>query len=215
MTKIDTREGENGLSGRHFAMRDVRFAGTVAAGLIAGVLGVGALTAPLLGWTEWPSSPAGNADSVTTLREPVVTPTREKPPAAKPTPGARPLVVSLPGTQSIGVGPTGTTIALPAPGGGTPASGGTGGAAPSGGASNGGGSRPSTGGGAPRPRTGLQGGSVRDGAGNPDSGFGSVQFTGVDSDNDGMSDAFERQYDLNPNNAADGTVDSDGDGISN
>ena len=39
---------------RPAALRDLRFAGTVAAGLVAGVLGVGALSAPLLGWTEWP-----------------------------------------------------------------------------------------------------------------------------------------------------------------
>src|SRR5215210_8954924 len=70
MKKINTRDGDNGLSGRHFAMRDVRFAGTVAAGLVAGVLGVGALTAPLLGWTEWPSSPGSNDQAGTvTLRE--------------------------------------------------------------------------------------------------------------------------------------------------
>ena len=41
---------------RPLALRDLRFAGTVAAGLVAGVLGVGALSAPLLGWTEWPDA---------------------------------------------------------------------------------------------------------------------------------------------------------------
>src|SRR3954467_2747945 len=40
--------------GRAGGLRDLRFAGTVAAGLVAGVLGVGALSAPLLGWTDWP-----------------------------------------------------------------------------------------------------------------------------------------------------------------
>ena len=39
---------------RSVGLRDLRFAGTVAAGLVAGVLGVGALSAPLLGWTDWP-----------------------------------------------------------------------------------------------------------------------------------------------------------------
>ena len=41
---------------RPVAVRDLRFAGTVAAGLVAGVLGVGALSAPLLGWSEWPDT---------------------------------------------------------------------------------------------------------------------------------------------------------------
>src|SRR5690348_16647179 len=53
MTLENRREG---LDGRPSAVRDLRYAGTVAAGCIAGVLGVGALTAPLLGWTHWPSS---------------------------------------------------------------------------------------------------------------------------------------------------------------
>src|SRR3954465_9210095 len=48
---------EDGAAGRAFAMRDARFAGPVAAGRVAGVLGVGAPPAPLLGWTGWPSSP--------------------------------------------------------------------------------------------------------------------------------------------------------------
>src|SRR3954462_9260695 len=41
---------------RSVGLRDLRFAGTVAAGLVAGVLGVGALSAPLLGWTDWPDA---------------------------------------------------------------------------------------------------------------------------------------------------------------
>src|SRR3954452_22795874 len=46
-------------------LRDLRFAGTVAAGLVAGVLGVGALSAPLLGWTDWPEKlKAGRGDDV-------------------------------------------------------------------------------------------------------------------------------------------------------
>src|SRR3954463_6727487 len=49
-------------SERSVGLRDLRFAGTVAAGLVAGVLGVGALSAPLLGWTDWPDQlqPGGN-----------------------------------------------------------------------------------------------------------------------------------------------------------
>src|SRR3954454_12893664 len=52
---------EEGISGdRPSAARDLRFAGTIAAGCIAGVLGVGALTAPLLGWTNWPTQQTGD-----------------------------------------------------------------------------------------------------------------------------------------------------------
>src|SRR5919107_2566511 len=37
-------------------VRDLRFAGTVAAGLCAGVLGVGAIAVPLVGWHNWPTA---------------------------------------------------------------------------------------------------------------------------------------------------------------
>ncbi|YCM44127.1 DUF1800 family protein [Verrucomicrobiaceae bacterium 227] len=37
----------------------------------------------------------------------------------------------------------------------------------------------------------------------------------ADADNDGMSDAFETQYGLNPNSAADAALDGDSDGLSN
>ncbi len=37
----------------------------------------------------------------------------------------------------------------------------------------------------------------------------------ADSDHDGMSDAWEKKYELNANDAADGSVDSDGDGYTN
>ena len=52
---------------RSVGLRDLRFAGTVAAGLVAGVLGVGALSAPLLGWTDWPDQlqPGGGNAAVT------------------------------------------------------------------------------------------------------------------------------------------------------
>ena len=41
--------------GRPSAFGDLRFAGTVATGLVAGTLGLGALAAPLVGWRDWPS----------------------------------------------------------------------------------------------------------------------------------------------------------------
>src|SRR5919199_2547380 len=69
MTLENRREG---LDGRPSTVRDLRFAGTVAAGCIAGVLGVGALTAPMLGWTDWSSTPQRDEVAALTLRKPVV-----------------------------------------------------------------------------------------------------------------------------------------------
>src|SRR3954453_8199131 len=53
-------------SRRPVGLRDWRFAGPVAAGLVAGVLGVGALSAPLLGWNDWPDQlkPGSNDNTV-------------------------------------------------------------------------------------------------------------------------------------------------------
>src|SRR6185295_4120872 len=62
---------EAGRQVRAGGLRDLRFAGTVAAGLVAGVLGVGALSAPLLGWTNWPDKLQPGADSSpVTMRSP-------------------------------------------------------------------------------------------------------------------------------------------------
>ena len=56
---------------RSVGLRDLRFAGTVAAGLVAGVLGVGALSAPLLGWTDWPDQlQPGGGNAAVTMRSP-------------------------------------------------------------------------------------------------------------------------------------------------
>src|ERR1700759_4124753 len=46
---------------------DLRFAGTIAAGLVAGTLGLGALAAPLVGWKDWPKGLEKDA-STQTLR---------------------------------------------------------------------------------------------------------------------------------------------------
>ena len=46
----------NTKSGITTTGRDLRFAGTVAAGLCAGVLGVGAIAVPLVGWNDWPQA---------------------------------------------------------------------------------------------------------------------------------------------------------------
>src|SRR3982750_1764061 len=62
-----------GITSRPSAFGDLRFAGTIAAGLIAGTLGMGALAAPLVGWKDWPSGLRSNSLTVVKLGKPVVT----------------------------------------------------------------------------------------------------------------------------------------------
>src|SRR3954447_21605161 len=65
---------------RSVGLRDLRFAGTVAAGLVAGVLGVGALSAPLLGWTDWPDNLQPGSQPSVQLRSPEQRQTVAQPP---------------------------------------------------------------------------------------------------------------------------------------
>src|SRR3954469_14826437 len=99
---------------RPSAMGDLRFAGTIAAGLVAGTLGLGALAAPLVGWKDWPSGLQKDA-STQTVR--LATPQQQSR-GTQPnrghggdgqTPGgATPLTaIGLPGGISAGTG-TGT-----------------------------------------------------------------------------------------------------------
>src|SRR3954469_8374424 len=55
-------------------MRDLRFAGTVAAGLCAGVLGVGAIAAPLVGWDKLPSALTSGGEGSLVVDRPASTP---------------------------------------------------------------------------------------------------------------------------------------------
>src|SRR5690349_21035205 len=43
------------IAPRPSALGDLRLAGTIATGLVAGTLGLGALAAPLVGWKDWTS----------------------------------------------------------------------------------------------------------------------------------------------------------------
>ena len=64
----------------------------MAAGLVAGVLGVGALSAPLLGWTDWPDQlqPGGGNETVQMVA-----------PAPRPT-----IAQDRPGNSSTPTGPS-------------------------------------------------------------------------------------------------------------
>src|SRR3954454_11438475 len=101
---------EEGISGdRPSAARDLRFAGTIAAGCIAGVLGVGALTAPLLGWTSWPSSdPAAQSHGALTLAKPSV-----RPAPAHSSPTRHPSVLTPLSTSVPLPGRSGTVVVRP------------------------------------------------------------------------------------------------------
>src|SRR4051794_36151707 len=66
MSDTDITTFETGRMTRPSALGDLRFAGTIATGLVAGTLGLGALAAPLVGWRDWPSglTPQGQAATV-------------------------------------------------------------------------------------------------------------------------------------------------------
>ena len=61
MSDTDTTTLQTPRMTRPSALGDLRFAGTIAAGLVAGTLGLGALAAPLVGWKDWPSALAQDA----------------------------------------------------------------------------------------------------------------------------------------------------------
>src|SRR3954462_3116042 len=61
-TMLDT-DTTYGMTPRPSAMGDLRFAGTIATGLVAGPLGLGALAAPLVGWKDWPAALQNDASS--------------------------------------------------------------------------------------------------------------------------------------------------------
>src|SRR3954449_3592770 len=77
MSDTDTTHGIS----RPSALGDLRFAGTVATGLVAGTLGLGALAAPLVGWRDWP---AGLSTSGSAGTAHLATPTPNTSQATKP-----------------------------------------------------------------------------------------------------------------------------------
>ncbi len=63
MSDTDNTYAMTARASRPTALGDLRFAGTIAAGFVAGTLGLGALAAPLVGWKDWPSGLTQQASS--------------------------------------------------------------------------------------------------------------------------------------------------------
>ena len=123
MSDTDTTYSLNGPAPRPSALGDLRFAGTIATGLVAGTLGLGALAAPLVGWKDWPSGLEKDAASMPVR---LATPKAQQPPAGSrengpgngggeqsgPN-GAAPISVSIPGAGAGGSFPI---VAITGPG---------------------------------------------------------------------------------------------------
>src|SRR3954468_3187977 len=73
-------ETSSNRTSRPTPMRDLRFAGTLAASFCAAVLGIGAVAAPLVGFDEWPSGSPSARDGHLELAMPVA---QESPPTAR------------------------------------------------------------------------------------------------------------------------------------
>src|SRR5688572_6799792 len=124
------REATGGV--RRLAVRDLRFAGTVAAGLVAGVLGVGALSAPLLGWSNWPDSgPSGDGNGPALKLAEGELPTRDRRAPERSVgagtaadslatiitgPGGTPIVIADGGATTGTTGAPGTSVSVSLPG---------------------------------------------------------------------------------------------------
>src|SRR5919108_5994903 len=108
LSLTNTNREATGTS-RPLALRDLRFAGTVAAGLVAGVLGVGALSAPLLGWTDWPDAlqPGGNQRQPVVMSAPDQRPATAQPPRSPARTATGPSAVPGVGTATAVVIPVG------------------------------------------------------------------------------------------------------------
>src|SRR6185312_10142432 len=102
MSDTDSTYTMNPGAARPTALGDLRFAGTIAAGLVAGTLGLGAPAAPLVGWKDWPAGLTQQASSAPLkLAKPYEPKTGNErtPRTGQPTPGGAtiPTSVGLPG----------------------------------------------------------------------------------------------------------------------
>ena len=91
MSDTDNTYSMTPRNARPTALGDLRFAGTIAAGLVAGTLGLGALAAPLVGWKDWPAGAdaAGDAAQPVRLAKPLTPQNAQRADAAHRSPGAR------------------------------------------------------------------------------------------------------------------------------
>jgi hypothetical protein len=192
MLDTDIQRAQTARGTRPSALGDLRFAGTVATGLVAGTLGLGALAAPLVGWRDWPSGLQASEGTGTAQ-------------LAKPTP------VKSQGTKPGGTGgrptPGGATaltgLGIPGATGGSPL--GTGGIS----LTN---SITAT----PRPERSSSTTAGQTESDTSSGTFATVGFTAPDtndSDGDGMPDVYETANGLKPGDASDGAADNGG-GIS-
>src|SRR6476660_2516246 len=89
MSDTDTTNSMNTRAARPTTLGDLRFAGTIAAGLVAGTLGLGALATPLVGWKDWPSAltQQANGQPVVLAKAQDKTRKQQTPRKGRPTPG--------------------------------------------------------------------------------------------------------------------------------
>src|SRR6476660_7458769 len=89
MSDTDITTLDNSRMTRPSALGDLRFAGTIAAGLVAGTLGLGALATPLVGWKDWPSAltQQANGQPVVLAKAQDKTRKQQTPRKGRPTPG--------------------------------------------------------------------------------------------------------------------------------
>src|SRR3954447_15528977 len=118
MSDTDITTPEPARMTRPSALGDLRFAGTVATGLVAGTLGLGALAAPLVGWRDWPSGlEASGSTGTAKLAHPTTVKSPGTKPGKRPGTGARPILGGATALTGIGI-PSATA------GGGSPLGGG-------------------------------------------------------------------------------------------
>src|SRR5437763_15398244 len=104
MSDTDIPASETSRITRPSALGDLRFAGAIAAGLVAGTLGLGALAAPLVGWRDWPSGLTQDQPTTVQLAKPATARTAntarsrgQVPGAAAQTPGGASALSALGG----------------------------------------------------------------------------------------------------------------------
>ena len=107
MSDTDSTNSMTPRMARPTALGDLRFAGTIAAGLVASTLGLGALAAPLVGWKDWPSALTQQASGQPVVLAAAATNPKarnERPPRPPGTaPGGASVLVSI-GLPNSGAG---------------------------------------------------------------------------------------------------------------